>query len=383
MNCGVRTLVTPLTLDDIRPNLGELAENLFSAVPAGLGRGGDVRLTKSELDEVLINGAQFITKKGYGNKSDLTFCEEEGRIDGANPDFVSDKAKKRGIGQVGTLGSGNHYLEVQVVDQIFSEEGAKAFGLEKDQIIISIHCGSRALGHQVGTDYLEVLEAASRKYNIPIRERELVSAPINSREGEEYFAAVKCGINAAFTNRHVIGHLARTVFSETFGVGEEEIRTLYDVGHNNAKVEEHVIDGEKRELLILRKGSTRAFGPGYKEVPERYRSVGQPVLIGGTMATNSWILHGTEKAMELTFGSANHGAGRVMSRRGAIRQFRGQEVKERMRKKGIILKAHSLKGIAEEAPGAYKDVNSIVDIVQKTGISNKVANVLPVVVIKG
>ena len=383
INCGVRTLRTPLMKDDVEKVKEKLAQKLFENIPAGLGRTGDLKLSESEIDEVIVNGAEFVVKKGYGFKEDLVFTEEGGKIDGANPDVVSHKAKQRQFKQVGTLGSGNHYLEVQYVDEIFDEECAKVFGLQKGQVVISIHCGSRALGHQIGTDYLQELDAAVKKYGIKIKDRELVCAPIKSPEGEKYFSAVKAGVNTAFANRHVIGHLARGVIAKVFGIGEKEVETLYDVGHNTAKIEEHDVDGEKKKLLVHRKGSTRGFGPGRKEVPEAYRKVGQPVLVGGTMGTSSYILSGTERGMRETFGSTVHGAGRLMSRIQAKKNWRANDVIKELRAKGIIIKGHSLAGVAEEAPNAYKDVTDVVNVMHNAGITNKVVKVKPLISVKG
>lgn len=382
-NCGVRTLKTKLTRDEVEKKKEELGDKLFEVIPAGLGSTGKLRLSESELDEVIVKGAKYTVEKGYGTEDDLQHCEENGYIEGANPDAVSIKAKQRQYKQIGTLGSGNHYLEVQYVEEVFDEAAAKAFGLFKDQILVSIHCGSRALGHQVGSDYLRELEAATKKYNIKINDRELVCAPIKSPEGEKYFSAVKAGINTAFANRHVLGHLTREAFTAVFGMGEKEILTVYDVGHNTAKIEKHTVNGEERELLVHRKGSTRGFGPGREEVPEAYRSVGQPVIVGGTMGTVSYILIGTEKGMRETFGSTIHGAGRVMSRVGAIKKWRGEQIVKELASKGILIKGHSWKGLAEEAPGAYKDVTDVVDVMHNAGITRKVVKVRPLISVKG
>lgn len=384
INCGVRTLITSLTKADVEKNKQKIADALFTTVPAGLGSTGDIRLNPSEIDEVLARGAEFAVERGYGTKEDLTFIEENGRVDGADPHTVSDVAKKRQFKQVGTLGSGNHYLEVQYVSDIFDEKAAAAYGLKKDQILISIHCGSRALGHQIGTDYLQKLDAASRKYKIPIRERELVCAPIDSPEGREYFAAVCAGINCAFANRQAIAHLTRLALKKAVGIDETEVKTFYDIGHNTAKKEKHMADdGKVQELIVHRKGATRAFGPGRQEIPEKYRAIGQPVLVGGTMGTSSFILHGTQKGMDETFGSAIHGAGRLMSRHGAIDQWSGGNLLKELAAKGIIIKAHSLKGLAEEAPGAYKPVEQVVDVMHNSGIARKVVQVRPLICVKG
>ena len=379
INCGVRTMSTNLTKEDILEKQEELAEELFKTIPAGLGVKGDIQLDIEQIDEVLTKGAEFAVEQGYGFKEDLEYIEENGKIANADPSVVSKKAKQRQFKQIGTLGSGNHYLEVQYVDEIYDEKAAEVFGLKKGQILISIHCGSRALGHQIGTDYLEELDKASKKYGIPIREKELVCAPFKSPEGQQYWKAVNCGINCAFANRQALAHLTRKVFSKVFGVEGKEVKTFYEIGHNTCKLETH----NGKELLIHRKGSTRAFGPGRKEIPEKYRSIGQPVLVGGTMGTCSFILHGTEHGMEETFGSAIHGAGRCMSRHEAKRKWTGEEVKENLLKKGIIIKSHSIKGISEEAPDAYKKVENVVDVMHESDIARKVVKVKPLICIKG
>ncbi len=380
INCGVRTMKTQVTRKDIENVKKELADALFNTVPAGLGSEGDFKLNMGEINQVLVGGAEYVIKRGYGFETDLEYIEERGRVEGADPDVVSDKAKRRQFKQVGTLGSGNHYVEVQYIDKIFDEDAAKAYGLFENQILVSIHCGSRALGHQIGTDYLKKLEAASKKYNIPIREKELVAAPIQSPEGEEYLSAVNAGINCAFANRQVISHLVRKAFKQ---VGVDEVETFYEIGHNNVKKEVHDVDGRKKELMVHRKGSTRAFGPGRKEVPQAYRKIGQPVLVGGTMGTASYILHGTETGMQETWGSSVHGAGRSMSRNQAKRQWRGREVIKRLEQKGIIIKGHSLKGVAEEAPGAYKEADKVVNVMHNSDIAKKVVRVRPLISIKG
>lgn len=382
-NCGVRTLKTQLTRDDLKGKEEQLANELFKVIPAGIGSEGKIKLSLSEIDEVLVKGAKFSVEHGYGWQEDLTFIEEEGCVKGADPQTVSYEAKKRGFNQVGTLGSGNHYLEVQYVSEIYDDKAAKVYGLFPDQVLVSVHCGSRALGHQIGTDYLKILEAASRKYNIPIRERELVCAPFKSEEGKRYFAAINCGINAAFANRQALTHLTRKAFNAALGIDEKSIRTLYDIGHNTAKLEKHKVNGQTKDLIVHRKGATRAFGPGRPEVPEAYRNIGQPVLVGGTMGTCSYILHGTEKGMEEVFGTAVHGAGRVSSRQEAKRRWRGMDLVKQLKEEGIIIKGHSLPGVAEEAPGAYKDVTQVVNVVHNSGIARKVAMSKPVISIKG
>ncbi len=383
INCGVRTLRTELTRKEIEPQKEALADVLYQMVPAGLGSTGDIRLSLKEIDKVLVQGAEFVVRRGYGIDDDLDYIEERGRIAGANPAVVSDKAKKRQFKQVGTLGSGNHYLEVQWVEEIYDERAAAVYGLFPDQILISIHSGSRALGHQIGNDYLPKLERASRKYGIPIRERELVCAPVNSPEGQEYLSAVNCGINCAFANRQALAHLARSGFQKVLGVRPDRILTLYEVAHNTAKVETHEVDGVTKKLVVHRKGATRAFGPGCPELPEAYRELGQPVLVGGTMGTCSYILHGTELAMQDTFGSALHGAGRMLSRRQAKKRYWGSDVIKELAERGIVIRAHSKAGVAEEAPGAYKDVEQVVDVMHNAGIIRKVVRVRPLICVKG
>jgi tRNA-splicing ligase RtcB len=383
INCGVRVLVMPLARRDIEARKEEVADRLFAHVPAGLGSEGKLRLSIAEIDEVLREGARFALKRGYGIPEDLEYTEEGGRMAGADPAAVSLKAKQRQVRQIGTLGSGNHYLEVQYVEEIYDREAASAYGIEEDQVLVAIHCGSRALGHQIGQDALPELERASRKYGIPIRERELVGAPIRSPEGQKYLSAVFAGVNCAFANRQVITHLVREALGLLFGLADSEIRTLYDVGHNNVKFERHLVDGEERELLVHRKGSTRAFGPGRPENPPRYRAVGHPIFVGGTMGTASYILRGTEIGMEKTFGSGVHGAGRALSRKKAKKKWRGERVVAELAARGIVIRAHSAPGVAEEAPGAYKDVDLVVESAVGAGINALVARVRPLVCIKG
>ncbi|MBN2127020.1 MAG: RtcB family protein [Candidatus Diapherotrites archaeon] len=379
INCGVRTLRTNLTSDEINSKKKELSEALFNEIPAGLGVKGKLELKPNEIDELLEKGAEYVVEKGFGLKNDLEFIEEKGCVKGANPENVSMKAKQRQFKQIGTLGSGNHYLEVQEVEEIFDEKTAKAFGLKEKECVVSIHCGSRALGHQIGTDYLEFLEKAAKKYKIKIPDKELVCAPIQSKEGQKYFSAVNAGINCAFANRQMLTHLTRTVFSKVFELEEKQIQTLYDVGHNTAKIEKH----EGKKLLVQRKGATRGFGAGREEIPEKYRAFGQPVLIGGSMGTNSFILSGTEKAMHETFGSTIHGAGRSKSRVAAKKEVNAENVIESLNRKGIIVKGHSMKGIEEEAPSAYKNILEVVEVVHKTGISKKTVKLKPLICIKG
>ncbi len=383
INCGVRTMALDLERSAVERRKSHLADTLFDAVPAGLGSTGSLKLSVREIDDVLREGARFPLKRGYGVENDLLYIEENGVVDGADPSCVSSHAKERQLKQIGTLGSGNHYLEVQYVDEVIDDRTAGIFGLSKDSIVVSIHTGSRALGHQIGTDYLKVLDRASRKYGIPIREKELVAAPIRSPEGERYIAAVKAGINCGFANRQAIGGLVRNVFKKIFSLGETEIRTLYEVGHNNLKFEEHAVGVKVKKLLVHRKGATRAFGPGREEVPPPYRDVGHPVIVGGTMGTSSFILVGTEKGMVETFGSAVHGAGRIKSRKRAIKDYRGEDVISGLEREGIAIRVHSKRGAAEEAPGAYKDVERVVNIMEGAGINRRVVKLKPLICVKG
>ena len=383
INCGVRLLATPLDRAALQSRAEDMSKDLYDTVPAGIGSEGNLRLPMSEIDELLEQGASYVIEQGYGVAEDIEFTEENGRIEGADPDAVSTVAKQRQFRQVGTLGAGNHYLEVQEVQQILDREAAAAYGLREGQIVISIHTGSRALGHQIGQDYLKVMEEASRKYDIPVHERELVCTPITSPEGSRYLSAIACGANCAFANRQVITHLVRSVLHRIFGMTPSSVRTIYDIGHNNARFEEHTIDGDMRRLLVHRKGSTRAFGPGRKESPAAYRNVGHPTLVGGTMGTASYVMRGTDLGMTKTFGSGIHGAGRALSRKKAAKKYWGEEIKSNLAARGIILRAHSTRGIAEEAPGAYKDVERVMEAAFVSGINVPVARLVPIIVIKG
>ncbi|MBI5886544.1 MAG: RtcB family protein [Deltaproteobacteria bacterium] len=383
INCGVRILKTQLERKDVEPVKERLADALFRGVPSGVGSEGEIKLKEKEIDKLLVKGAAFVVEQGYGTPDDLEYTEENGAIKGADPACVSPRAKERQFKQTGTLGSGNHYLECQYIEEIYDEEAATVYGLHKGQALIAIHCGSRGLGHQIGTDYLKTLEEASRKYNIPIRDRELVCAPIKSPEGKRYLSAVYAGINCAFANRQVISHLSRKAFAEVFGISPASVRLLYDVGHNTCKAEEHEVGGRTKTLLVHRKGATRAFGPGRIECPTAYRDVGHPLLIGGTMGTASYIMRGTALGMTETFGSTIHGAGRALSRMQAKKQWSGAEVIRELGERGIVIRSHSKAGVAEEAPGAYKDVDRVVDIMHNAGINRKVARLRPMVCVKG
>ncbi|MCD5416525.1 RtcB family protein [Candidatus Bipolaricaulota bacterium] len=383
INCGVRLLATPLDREEISPFLTKLADDLYRIVPAGLGSEGKLRLSVQEIDHLLQEGARAVVERGYGLERDLTFIEEEGRIPGADPSAVSLLAKQRQFRQVGSLGSGNHYLEVQTVERVFDVEAAAIYGLSEGQVVVSIHTGSRALGHQIGQDYLKEMARASERYQIPIRERELVCAPIESPEGKRYLSAVAGGSNCAFANRQVLAHLTRSIFTDLFNLSADEVRTVYDIGHNNVKVEDHLVKGEERTLLVHRKGSTRAFGPGREESPVPYRPVGHPILVGGTMGTASYVMRGTAMGMEKTFGSGIHGAGRALSRKKAAKKYWGEDVKASMAADGITLRTRSMRGVAEEAPGAYKDVECVVQAAVDAGINLPVARLRPVIVLKG
>jgi tRNA-splicing ligase RtcB len=383
INCGVRCLRTILTRKDLAGKEEQLADTMYKVIPAGLGSTGELKLSVKEIDRVLREGAHYAVRLGYGREEDLEYIEETGRLADADPTVVSNTAKQRQLAQVGTLGSGNHYVEVQVVDQIYNAQAAEAFGLELGQIVIMLHTGSRALGHQIGTDYLPFLERATRKYGIEVPDRELVCAPIDSPEGQQYFHAVMAGANCAFANRQVLTHLVRQAFWEALRVPDTAIQTLYEVAHNTVKWEIHEVDGVQKRLLVHRKGSTRAFGPGRPEIPARYRHVGQPVLVGGTMGTASYILVGTPLGMQETFGTALHGAGRSKSRRAAKKAYPADEIIRRLREHGILVRAHGKASISEEAPGAYKDVDHVVDVMCNAGIVARVARLRPIICLKG
>lgn len=374
INCSVRLLKTNLTLKDIEKKKKEVIDKLFKFVPSGVGEKGRIKLSREELDGVLVDGAQWAVKKGYGSESDWKHTEENGKIEGADPENVSQRAKARGMPQLGSLGAGNHFLEVQVVDEIFDEKIAKTFGLEKGMVTIMIHCGSRGLGHQVASDYIQLME---KEYGFPKQDRELVNAPIKSELGKKYFSAMAAAANFAFANKQLITHWVRQTMRGIFPQFSAEV--VYDVCHNIAKFEEH---GGK-EVLVCRKGATRAFGPGRKELPKDYQKVGQPVIIPGSMGTSSYVLVGTKKAEEISWGSTAHGAGRVESRTKAKKQRTGEQVKEELNKKGIEVKAGSWKGLVEEAPEAYKDIEDVVSLSDRAGLAKLVARVKPIAVMKG
>ncbi len=385
INCGVRMLTSQLDYEEVAPHLETLTVALYKACPSGLGEGAVVRLNQRELERVLEQGAEWTVKAGYGEPEDLGRTESGGRISGARADAVPPRAKERGQGQLGSLGSGNHFLEIDVVDEIYDAESAGVFGLREGGLVVQIHCGSRGLGHEVCGQYLRRLQDAPRRYGFSIPDRELVAAPLDSSEGREYLAAMAAAANYAFANRQALAHRVRGAFEEVLAgqVADWHLRQVYDVAHNIAKVETHRVEGETRELIVHRKGATRAFPPGHPELPEAYRRTGQPVLVPGSMGTASYVLAGTAEAMERTFGSSCHGAGRTMSRRQAKREVRGDRLREQLAQEGIFVQAGSLSGLAEEAPRAYKDVSLVVESVAGAGIARKVARVRPLAVIKG
>jgi len=406
INCSVRLLKTNLIKKDIIKKQKQIAESLYQKIPSGVGRGSKFQITKKELEKVLERGAKYIVEKGYGVKEDYLHTEEEGCMKGADSSKVSERAKKRGIGQLGTIGAGNHFLEVLYVDKIFDEKIAKVFGLEKDQVTIMIHCGSRGLGHQVASDYIKLMEekygtkirlrifSATKSKTAPSRrqqqdfvgfqnlpDRELINAPIKSQLGKDYFSAMAAAANFAFANKQLITFWIREEMKKIFP--KSEVNVLYDICHNIAKFEEHIINGKKKKICVHRKGATRSFGAGRKEVPEKYRKVGQPVLIPGTMGTSSYVLVGAENSEKMTFGSTVHGAGRVMSRTGAMKTFSGEEIKKLLNQKGIEIKFGSLKSLIQESPDVYKNVDEVVEVVHNLGISKKVARLKPIIVIIG
>jgi tRNA-splicing ligase RtcB len=385
INCGARLLRTNLTEDELKPKLNQLMDALFKNIPSGVGSKGKIRLQEGQIDEVLDNGAQWAVENGYGWEKDLQFIEENGKMESADSGKVSDKAKKRGVPQLGSLGSGNHFLEIQKMDKIFDHDAAKAFGIEEGQIVVLIHTGSRGCGHQICSDYLRVMDRAAKRYQINLPDRQLACAPVDSDEAKDYFSAMSAAANYAWTNRQMIVHWVRESFEQIYKRDAEEMGMdiVYDVAHNIAKKETHKIKGRDMEVYVHRKGATRAFGPGREEIPKVYRDIGQPVLIPGTMGTSSYILVGTDTAMEETFGSSAHGAGRKMSRAGAKREYKGEEVKKYLESRGIVIRATSMPVVAEEAPGAYKDVDEVVMTSHKAGISNMVGKMIPLGVSKG
>ena len=387
ISCGVRTLLTGLTERDVRPRLEELADGLFRAVPAGVGSTGKINLDDRRMKDMLEGGARWAVEQGWGDPADLRRTEEGGCIEGADPGAVSVRARERQRREMGTLGAGNHYLELQLVEQVFDGEIARGFGLEKGQLVVSMHCGSRGLGHQIGTDYLKEMLRAAPAHGIDLPDKELACVPIQSKVGKAYLGAMRAGINCALANRQILTCLVRGVFQQVFGPDAGNNgpwpAMLYDVSHNTCKVERHQVQGRLRELHVHRKGGTRAFGPGHPELPGEVRPFGQPVLIGGSMGTCSYILAGTTASEDEAFSSACHGAGRVMSRNQAKKQWKGRDVMEKLARQGILIRAAGFKGIAEEAPQAYKDVTRVVETAHRAGLARLVARLVPIACVKG
>jgi tRNA-splicing ligase RtcB len=381
ISCGIRCLRTNLELAEVAGELPSLARELSERIPAGVGEEGEIRLAPEALDEVLTGGAQWAVKHGYGTAADLEFIEEGGRVGGPVPENVSPLAKKRQRGEMGTLGSGNHYLEVQVVDRIHDAAAAQVYGLHEGQLLVSIHCGSRGLGHQIGTDYLVSLAKAASRLGIQLPDRELACAPINSPEGQQYIGAMNAAINCALANRQILTHLTRQCFTRL--MRRAALETLFDVSHNTCKREEHVVGGKKRLLYVHRKGATRAFGPGHPALPEHYRAIGQPVVIGGSMGTGSYILAGTAESEKRALSSASHGAGRAMSRKQALKHWHGRQLVDELARQGILIRTRSMRGVAEEAPGAYKDVDAVAEATERAGLARRVAFLRPKVCVKG
>jgi len=387
INCGVRILTTNLSEQDVQPKLADLTSAIFNNVPCGLGsRRKNFHITNAELDRLAAEGVQWVVDRGLGWPEDVEHCEERGCMEAANPDKVSTNAKGRGLTQVGTLGSGNHFLEIQKVDKIYDSQVAKTFGITHEgQATTMIHCGSRGYGHQVCSDYLRIMERAVMKYKIALPDRELACAPGTSPEAQDYYQAMACAVNYAFVNRQAITHWVRQSFEQVFKKPAETfgLRLVYDVAHNIAKIEEHKVNDGNKKVWVHRKGATRAFGPGHQDVPSTYRDVGQPVIIPGSMGTSSWILAGTTKAMEVSFGSTAHGAGRMMSRAAAKRKFWGGEIKKALEQRGMVIRAASAVVLAEEADPAYKNVDKVTEVSDKVGIATKVARLVPLAVVKG
>ncbi len=383
INCGMKLLKSDYSEKELRPYLDKLATEIQKEVPSGLGRGRQIKLDIAALDKILEGGAKRLIEQGYGEREDIENCEANGRLEWADALTVSKTAKERGRDQVGTLGSGNHFLEIQKVEIIFDEEVAKTFGLFKDQIVIMIHCGSRGLGHQVATDYIREFMGLMEKYKIRVPDREFACVPFNSDEGKRGLAASACAANYAWANRQMIAHYIRKAWKNILGPSASSgLEAVYDVAHNIIKLEKYKINGKEIEVAVHRKGATRAFPPNHPEIPEKYQKVGQPVLIPGSMGTASYVLRGTEEAKE-SFYSTCHGAGRVMSRHQAIRSLSGQEIVKSLEAKGIIVKCHSWRGIVEEAPQAYKNIDEVVKVVHQAGLSKKVVKLVPLAVIKG
>jgi tRNA-splicing ligase RtcB len=386
INCGVRLLRTSLNEGEVRPRIDQLINALFHNVPSGLGSEGKIRISQKDMNQLMTEGARWAVKRGLGLDEDLDVTEEGGCLSGADPSKVSDRAVKRGMPQAGTLGSGNHFLEIQVVKEIFDPQTASVMGItDRGQVLVLIHTGSRGLGHQICTDHLRIMEQAVARYGIKLPDRQLACAPVESREGQDYLGAMACAANYAWVNRQCIAHWVRESFSEILGKGPDKLgmRQIYDVAHNIAKIEEHAVNGCSLKVCVHRKGATRAFPAGHKDTPKRYKEVGQPVLVPGDMGRCSFVAVGTQKAMAETFGSTCHGAGRVLSRGAAKRAIRGADIIRELGSRGILVKAGSISALAEEAPQAYKDVAEVIDVVHQAGISRKVAMATPMAVIKG
>ncbi len=385
INCGVRLLATHLNHEEIRPFVDDLATVIYTRCPSGVGKGGNIKLKKRELDQVMSQGARWAVKKGFGSEADLERTEESGCLEDADPDKVSPRAKDRGQKQVGTLGAGNHFIELDIVEKILEPGVAQRIGLFEGQIAVQIHCGSRGLGHQVCGDYVKRFQKTISRYGLNLPDRELVCAPLSSTEGQDYLAAMKAAANYAFANRQVLVFHIRRSFEQVLAgkVSDHHIFQIYDIAHNMAKVETHRIGAKNVRLCVHRKGATRAFGPGSSELPPAYRDIGQPVLVPGSMGTASWVLVGTRESMAQTFGSTCHGAGRTMSRKKARKTIRGMTLREELEHRGIHIRAGSMSGLAEEAPAAYKDVDRVVEVVHTAGIAKKVAKLKPIAVIKG
>jgi tRNA-splicing ligase RtcB len=385
INCGVRLLGSQIEAEAARPHMDALATALNKYCPSGVGKGGALRLSERELDDLCVEGARWAKKRGYATEMDLRRTEEGGRLEGADPNVVSPRAKKRGRPQVGTLGAGNHFIEVDLVEEIYDFHAAQVMGLAEGYLALQIHCGSRGFGHQICSDYVRRLQGAVQKYGIKLPDRELVCAPMNTPEGQDYLAAMRCAANYAFTNRQLLAHWARQAFEEVLAgkVDHFHLHQIYDIAHNMGKIEEHVVEGQKMKVCVHRKGATRAFGPGYEGLPPEYQKIGQPVLVPGSMGTASWVLVGTEGSMQRSFGSTCHGAGRTMSRSKAKKQIWGEDLRKELEGDGIRIRAGSMAGLAEEAPAAYKDVDAVVETVAGAGIAKKVARLVPLAVIKG
>ena len=381
VSCGVRTMLTSLSVSDIKPLQKDLADSLYQQVPVGLGSKGAILLDPLEMDSMLRGGARWAIERGWGEIRDLDRIEEQGKMAGADPSCVSDRAKERQRREMGTLGSGNHYLEVQAVSEIFDQEAADAYALKPDDVVVSIHCGSRGLGHQIGTEFLREMLPAAAAAGIALPDRELACAPIKSEIGQRYLGAMRAAVNCALANREIIGHYARQVFGHLFP--KAELTLLFDVSHNTCKVETHKTDGASKPMYVHRKGATRAFGPDHPDLPTDLRKIGQPVIIGGSMGTSSYVLAGAVSSEELSFASACHGAGRAMSRHAALRAWRGRQIINDLEDQGILIRSPSVRGVAEEAPGAYKDVGAVVMAAEEAGLARRVARLRPLVCIKG